>query len=133
MSIRRYQNEVIVGVAFIFMLFAFLYKQGQVNAQEDQTREIQSTLNEIREVVELKEVWASNNLSKKVNGLKTVASEQKVQWNQKSTKLTASYKGLTVNELNKLVKVLLNLGIEINVLEVKRDNAFYDVELKCKW
>ena len=133
MNLRRFQNELIVGLGFFVMIVALLYKQGKINTQEEQAMQMQRSINEIKEVVALKEIWDNKTFSKKVREFQTVAPQSKVKWSQKGTRVTASYKELTPDELNKLVKKVLNLGVEINVFEVKKEGKLYSVELICKW
>ena len=68
---------------------------------------------QVEEVVALREIWADKTLAKKIQLLKTTVSASKVNWVQKSTKVTATYKGLTANELNEVGKKLFNAGVQI--------------------
>ena len=47
--------------------------------------------------------------------------------------MTASYQELTINELNTLMKKVLNLGVEMQLLDIKKEGELYHVELRCKW
>ncbi|MGC9350941.1 MAG: hypothetical protein ACP5D3_03050 [Sulfurovum sp.] len=133
MSFRRYQNELIAGLSLVMMLGAFLFKQGQISGQEERANALQSAVSEMKEVVALKEIWGDKALSSKVKVMQTAIPRSKVKWQQKSKKVIASYQGLSVNELNTLMKKILNLGVEIQLFDVKKAGELYDVELRCKW
>ncbi|MFT7879460.1 MAG: hypothetical protein ABXS91_03610 [Sulfurimonas sp.] len=133
MNFRRYQNELIAGLSLVMMLGALLFKQGQISGQEERMEKLQGAVSEMKEVVALKEIWGSKALDKKVTALQSVVPSEKVKWQQRNKKVIASYQGLSVNELNSLMKKLLNMGVEIQLFDVKKVNALYDVELRCKW
>jgi len=130
---KRYQNELLVLFAFVMMLAGFAYKNSQISAQLEQRSGANSSLLEIKEVIALKKIWSDKKTTQKIKKLQTLIPESKVTWRSKSKKLTASYKGLTASELNKLVMKILNLAVEIQKLEVKKTASSYDVEFKCKW
>lgn len=130
---KRYQNELSVLFAFVMMLAGLAYKHSQVSAQLEQRSVVNSSLIEVKEVIALKKIWSDKKMTQKIKKLQTLIPESKVTWRSKSKKLTASYKGLTAAELNKLVIKILNLAVEIQKLEVKKIASSYDVEFKCKW
>jgi hypothetical protein len=133
MNFRRYQNELIAGIALLVMLSALLFKQGEISGKEERIKGLQSTASEMKEVMALKEIWGDKELEKRVRQLESAVPSSKVKWNQKSKKVTANYHGLTINELNALIKKVLNLGVEIELFDVKKERGLYHVELKCKW
>jgi predicted amidohydrolase len=133
MNWKQYQNELIALAAFVFMAGTYLYKNSQVNAQAQSASTTKQTVSELKEVVALKRVWSDRKITKKLKKLKELISASKVEWSKRSKKVTASYKGLTPNELNKLTTKILNLPIVIRKLDVKKIGASYDVEFKCKW
>ncbi len=133
MTWKSYQNELIVLAAFILMLGGYIYKYTQVSSQRNDMIEVKRSVEEIKEVVALKKVWADKKTSKKVNKLQSLVPASKVKWSSKSKKITASFKGLSATELNKLVTTILNLPIEIKKLKIQNIASSYDVEFKCKW
>ena len=133
MTWKRYQNELIALIAFVFMLAAYGYKTAQVSSQAQSIAEAKHSVEEIQEVISLKKIWADTKTSKKVEKLQTLVSASKVQWSNKNKKVTASYKNLTATELNTLVTKILNVPVEIEKLKVQKVASFYDVEFKCKW
>lgn len=133
MNFRRYQNELIAAVSLLLMLAAFFFKEGQISGKEERMNVLQDSVSEMREVIALKEIWDDKELDKKAKELQTAVAPSKVKWNQKSKKVTASYQGLSVDEFNVLLKKLLNLGVEIELFDVKKELTLYDVELRCKW
>ncbi|MDY0402873.1 hypothetical protein [Sulfurovum sp.] len=133
MNFRRYQHELIAGIALLVMLGALLFKQGEISGKEERIKRLQSSVSELKEVVALKEIWGDKNLEKRVRELESVVPASKVKWNQKSKKVTASYQELTINELNTLMKKVLNLAVEMQLLDIKKEGELYHVELRCKW
>ena len=133
MNLKRYQNELIVLLALFLMFGAYLYKNGQISSQSEYANNTKQVINDFKEIISLKKVWADKKISKKVEKLKALIPESKVKWSNKSKKLTATYKGLTSVELNKLVTKILGLAVEIKKLEIQKIASSYDVEFKCKW
>ena len=130
---KRYQNELMVGLAFLLLLIALGYKSIQTSSRTEMANSIQASVAEFQELVALKKRWGDKRTSKKVDKLKTLASASKVQWQKKGKKLSVTYKGLDAKELNKVVTSILNLAIQLDKLEIMNQNGNYDLELKCKW
>jgi hypothetical protein len=122
-----------VFLAFLLMLGAFLYKNGQIASQEKYATTTKQAVSDFQEIIALKKIWADKKTSKKVEKLKDLIPAAKVTWSSKSKKVTASYKGLTASELNKLVTKILDLPVEIKKLKIQNIASSYDVEFKCKW
>ncbi len=133
MTWKRYQNELIALIAFVFMLGAYGYKTAQVSSQAQSIAAAKHSVEEIQEVVSLKKIWADPKTSKKVEKLQTLVPASKVKWSNKNKKVTASYKNLTATELNTLVTKILNVPVEIQKLKIQKVASSYDVEFKCKW
>lgn len=133
MNWKKYQNELIVLIAFMFMFTGYIYKHTQVSSQREAMSQSKVALEEIKEVIALKKIWSDKKITQKVNKLKTLIPENKMQWSKKSKKVTASYKGLNDKELNTLVTKILNLPTAIKKLHIKNVASSYDVEFKCQW
>jgi len=133
MSWKRYQNELIALGAFVVMLGAYAYKHNQGTSQVQEVQRVQSSLGELKEVIALKKIWADKKTTKKVASLQTLIPASKVKWSKKSKKVTATYTGLSSNELNKLITKILNLPVEVRLLDIKKTGSTYNVEFKCKW
>ena len=133
MTWKRYQNELIALIAFVFMLAAYGYKTAQVSSQAQSIAEAKHFVAEIQEVVSLKKIWADTKTGKKVEKLQTLVPASKIKWSNKNKKVTASYKNLTARELNTLVTKILNVPVEIQKLKIQKVASSYDVEFKCKW
>ena len=58
MSLKRYQNELVILLAFLLMLVAFLYKNGQLSSQAEGTASSKHAVSEFKEIVALKKIWA---------------------------------------------------------------------------
>ncbi len=133
MSWKRYQNELVVLLAFLLMFVAFLYKNGEISKQAEDAVSDRDAVSEFKEIVALKKVWADKKTSGKVEKLKELIPASKVRWSKKSKKITAVYKGLTSKELNKLISKILSLAVVIIQLDIKKTGSTYHVEFKCKW
>jgi len=131
MQLKKYKNELIVGLALLLLLIAFMYKQGVVLGHTDTSAA--TSLKELKEVIALKKVWGDKKTTKKVDKLKTIVSPSKVKWSRKSKKLAASFLNLSNQELNRVIIKIMNLAVEIQKLEVKKMGVSYQVEFKCKW
>ena len=133
MNWKQYQNELIVLAAVVLMFFAYMYKHNQVTSQARQAQATKHSIEELKEVIALKKVWADKKTSKKLAKLETLVPASKVKWSKKSKKVTASYTGLSANEFNKLTTNILNLPVVVRLLDVQKMGTNYNVEFKCKW
>jgi len=129
----RYQNELIVLISFVLMLSGYLYKNAQISSQAEMMAHSSRSIGEVKEVVALQKIWSDKKITQKVDNLQDVIPSNKVKWDSKSKKVTATYKGLTTTELNTLVTKILNLPVEIQKLDIQKLATSYDVEFKCKW
>ncbi|UPT77581.1 hypothetical protein MN086_00140 [Sulfurovum sp. XGS-02] len=133
MTWKRYQNELIALIAFVFMLGAYGYKTAQVSSQAQSLASARHAIAEVQEVISLKKIWDDARTGKKVERLQTLVPSSKVTWSSQKKKVTASYKTLTAAELNTLVTKILNVPVEIQSLKIRKVASSYDVEFKCKW
>lgn len=133
MSIKRYQNELIVLVALFMMSGAYLYKYEQVFKQAENANSMKRSVDEFRETVALQKIWGNKNTASKVDQLQGLIPESKVKWSKTGKKLTAIYENLSASELNKLVTKILNLAVEIEALSIHQSGSVYRVEFRCKW
>jgi len=132
-QLKAYKNEILIGLALLLLLISLLYKQGKVSATNGDAGSSTSSLQELKEVIALKKVWGDKKITKKVEKLKNILSPSKIKWSRKGKKLTASFKNMSAQELNRLVVKIMNLAVEIQKLEVHQSGTSYQVELKCKW
>ena len=133
MNWKQYQNELIALGACIVMIVAYMYKHNQVASQAEQVQQTQYSIEELKEVIALKKIWADKKSSKKIDKFATLLPASKVKWSKKSKKVTATYTALSSNELNKLTTKILNLPVVIRLLEIEKTGSTYNVEFKCKW
>lgn len=133
MQIKAYKNELIVALALILLLVAFGYKQVQVSNQNSASGAAATSLQELKEVIALKKIWGDKKITKKVEKLQNIVSPSKITWKRQGKKLTASFKGLSASEFNRLMTKIMNLAVEIQRLEVNKIGTVYQVEFKCKW
>jgi len=130
---ERYRNELMVLLSLLLLIFALLYKSSQTSNSIENRTVTKYAVQEFKQIIAHKKQWADKNIVKKLDKLKKVVPESKVQWKKKGKTLTAQFKGLSAKELNKVVTTILNLVVQIQVLKVKENHSSYDVEFKCKW
>ena len=133
MNWKQYQNELIVLASLLLLVMAIIFKNVRVSSAIEGSHNISRSVNELKDIVDLKKRWADKTTNKKVDKLKSVVSSSKLKWIKKTKKLTAIYTNLNSKELNKVVTTLLNLTVQIDKLEIKQTGTTYGVELKCKW
>jgi len=135
MTLQRYKNELILLFTLFFALFAFLYKLSADTYVKENRTEITKKISEINTILMLKKQWGGQGLGAKVASLKTVVQRSKVKsFNKKTKKLTASYTGLSGNELNKLTNKLINIPLQITKLNIEQHSKNqYTMEFTCKW
>ena len=130
---KRYQNELIVALALLLLIIALVYKNVQVSSSTESLTLSKQEVREFKELVILKKRWLDKRTSKKLDKLQKLVPSSKIKWQKKGKKLTASFHGLSSQELNKVITMILNLAVQIELLEIKNDHGSYNVEFKCKW
>jgi len=130
---KQYRNEFAVALSLLLLLLALGYKSVQFSQREENSLEMQRAITEFKELIVLKKRWGDTKITTKVDKLSKLVPAAKLKWQKKAKKLTASYRGITAKELNKVVTTILNLPVQIEMLEIKNDHGSYNVEVKCKW
>ena len=135
MTIQRYKNELILLLAFLFLVATFVYKLTAVNYVKENQAKINREIEEIYTIVNLKKQWDGKNITKKIKILKTIVPTSKVKsFKKKSKKLSVIYSNLTANELNKIINKIININVQINHLNItKSSKNSYKLECTCKW
>ncbi len=130
---KRYQNEVIVLVAFVLMTVGYLYKSSSANSLDRVKAEVALSASEVGEIIALKKQWGNEKLTESVNKMNLNIAPGKIkQFSIKSKKLQASYRGLSDKEMNGIILKLQNIAVQIIKLGVKRQGDNYNVELGVK-
>jgi hypothetical protein len=133
-NLKKYQNEIILLVSILFMLSAYIYKTDKINSFEIGKKEVALSLSSVSKISSLKDLWGDKKLSAKVPKLKMMVNSSKVKsFSIKSKKLKARFINLTIKELSTLLQKISNIAVEITLIDVKKDNDLYNMELKCKW
>ena len=135
MTLQRYKNELIILMAFIFLLFAFMYKLSASKDMHDTHANNQEEIVQISTITALKGQWGGKQLANKVKVLQTIIPTSKVvSFRKKSKKLVASYRNLTGKELSKITNKLINIPVQITALKINRSaKNQYTMEFTCKW
>jgi hypothetical protein len=122
-----------VALALLLLIIALVYKNVQVSSSTESLTLSKQEVREFKELVILKKRWLDKSTSKKLGKLQKLVPSSKVKWQKKGKKLTASFHGLSSQELNKVITMILNLAVQIELLEIRNDQGSYNVEFKCKW
>jgi len=131
---KRYQNELIVGLALLLMFGAYIYKGSQVKQLDSTKIEVAQSVEEIGEIIALKQQWGDPKLKQRVQKVKQGLQSGKIKsFIVKGKKLTASLQGLSSKEMNSVITKLENIAIQIVKLSVKHKDGTYQMEIKCKW
>ncbi len=130
---KRYQNEIIVLVAFVLMAAGHLYKSSSANTLDLVKAEVALSATEVGEIIALKKQWGNEKLTESVNKMNLNIAPSKIkQFSIKSKKLQASYRGLSDKEMNGIILKLQNIAVQITKLGVKHQANSYNVELGVK-
>ena len=132
-QLKAYKNEIIVALSLLLLLIALIYKQGKVASVNDEQSRTSSSVQELKEVIALQNIWGNKKITKKVDKLQRIVAPSKMKWSRKGKKLTASFQNLSSQEFNRLIIKIMNLPVELQKLEVHKTGTSYQVELKCKW
>ena len=135
LTIKRFQNELIISLLLVFVGFSFFYKLSAQNSVSSQKIEITNSVAEISKTAELKSFWDKKKVKKEAIKFKNIVSKDKVKrFEKRSGKVVASYENLSVKELNKISKKLLSTHFRItklNITESSKDR--FKMEFTCKW
>jgi len=135
MTLQRYKNEIILLLALLFAIFAFLYKLNAGSYVEENKAKIQEQISEITAIDNYKGQWDGKGMANKAKVFKNIVDASKIKsFRKKSKKLVASYVNLTASELNKVTKKLINMPIQITTLKVSESSKnIFSMEFTCKW
>ena len=132
--IRKYQNELIVLAALLFLLVGFVYQRTARIRLDVATQQAHTATQEITETTLLQQVWSSKGLKKKVEALRAVLPAAKVErFDLGKEKLDATFTSLTSQELNALSSQIASLPVRIQTFNVSRTGESYTVGCKCSW
>ncbi len=134
MNIKRYKLEIVLASSMLFMLLGFGYKSVSHSSLKESKVELSQAQIEVSRVVALQELWGDKALSKKLGALeRTVAKEKIESFGIKSQKLTATFKSLSIDELNRLSNKIATLAVIIDKFSLTKEDKTYRLELVCKW
>ncbi len=129
----RYRNEIIVGVSLLFALTALSYKYIHRASVETERHAIGQGIVRLHEAVSLQKRWADKRTTKKLASLQKLFPNAKVIWKKSGKKIVATFANLKPEEANRLVTKLMNLAVQIEALNITKQDKTYKVEMTCKW
>ncbi len=131
---REYQNEIVVSIAMVLMIVAYLYKQSVVAKIDTTKSEVTKSITEIGDVIALKNQWGDPKIGKKIKSIKSNISGENIRkFEIKNRKLTASFRGLSSKETDRVITKIENIAVEIIKLQIDSRDGKYSMEVKCKW
>ncbi len=133
--LKRFRNELIILGATLFTILTFSYKHSIDTTIEQKRENIKNSINEINRVLELKKIWKSKYISKKVNLLKIIVAKSKIgSFKKRGQKVIVKYRGVNIKELNSIIKTVMNNPFQIVKLDIKDiGKERYNMELICRW
>jgi hypothetical protein len=133
MNLRAYQNSAIVLFFALLMVGAMLFK-GMVSKEVRVEREkMAQELAQIEQIVQLQHLWRDKSILKKLKRLEKFGTASTRKWSLRGKKLVATYTSLSAKSVNRLINKILNLAVQIERLELKKEGEMYRLEFVCKW
>jgi len=132
--IRKYQNELIVLAALLFLLAGVIYQHSSHARLESSLAQAQTAARQITETKTLEKVWSSKGIRKKLSALHESFPKAKVKsFELGKKKLEATFVTLSSQELNALTGQIASLPVKIEALTVARSGNTYTVGCQCRW
>jgi hypothetical protein len=133
MTLKAYKHELMILMSLLVLFLAFFYKQNMILKQNSQGSESIVALQDIKESIALKALWGDKKMTKTIETLKHGISPSKFKWTKRSKKLSATFTNISAKNLNAVLKKVMNLAVEIQLLNITKSSETYTMELKCKW
>ena len=133
MNIKRYQNELILLSAVIFLVASFFYKQAQHAKMSEVNQQMAQEISIFQETVSLKKIWDNKRVSQKLESIKKLVPSSKIKWQKKGKKLTVKFTDMRPSDINKVVTKLLNIAVQLESMKIEKNGKYYQMEIKCKW
>jgi len=134
--LRRYQNEGMILLALLLLVFAMLYKSYRHTALQKKSTEATEMVSKIEDIATMKKLWQKNStIPQKLNAIKSYLSAVKVKVLEiEKKKAHIVLEGLSGNELNSVSgKYLASIPVQITEMSIQRNQEIYRLELRCKW
>jgi len=129
----RYKGELIVLASIILVLSSYIFKYKSFESSQELLHQKQQEIVQLQDVISLQKIWSPNKISQKLDTLKHIIPSQQIIWNKRGKKLTVKFKQIDSNQLNKILNKILNIAIQIEYINIKKEQNKYTMELKCKW
>ena len=131
---RRYQNEIVLSIAFILMVASYIYKDNRATRIDTIKSEVAISIGKVGEIIALKNQWGNSKLSSNIRGIKQIVPSSSIKkFEIKSKKLTATFVGLSSKDMNRVITKLENIAVQIVKLKITNIDEKYHMEIKCKW
>ena len=133
---RRYQNEIMIGLALLLLLGSVLFQMSMRSALETEGKELMEFVTKIEDIAIMKKLWKDDkNIRKKIKVIESSIGKSKVsKFQLDKKKAHIILENLNANELNEITgKKLASIAVQIVELSIQRENKNYRLELRCKW
>jgi DNA-binding Xre family transcriptional regulator len=133
-NLMRYKNELMLLGSVLFVVISYIYKHhSEVQSQEERIR-VEQEARELVEANSLQKLWANKTISKRLDMINSVVPSNKIHMSKKGKKATIRFSNLTAKELNRALSKILNIAIQIDDIDIKREaKQQYSMEVRCKW
>jgi len=129
----RYKGELILLASIILVLSSYIFKYKSFESSQELLHKKRQEIVQLQEVISLQKVWSPKEISKKLENLKRIIPSKQIKWNKRGKKLTVKFIQIDSNQLNKILNKILNIAIQIEYINIKKEQNKYTMELKCKW
>ncbi len=134
--IRKYQNELILLAALLFLVGSFIFELTQQHKLDSAQKTAAVSISRLEDTAILKKLWVNNKtIASRLQSIKNYVGSSKVEkFKLNRTHADIVLTGLSGSQLNVVVgKYIASTPVQIESLQIKRDNDTYGLELKCNW
>ena len=136
MTLRRYQNELMIVLALLLLLGAVIFKFSSSTTLENKSAEATESISRMEDIDTMKKLWDKNKaISQKLALIeKQLGSSKATTFEVKKKKAHIILENLNGTELNKVVsKQIASIPVQIQEIVIDRSGENYRLELRCKW
>ena len=125
-------KEIIAILVGVFILFSAIgYNFYIKNSFKKEIKEINSNIEQIEYINNLKKVWSPKGIKSKIKQTISSISNKKIEL--KRSKATISLKNLSDRELNRVLGKLASMPINFKLLNINKSGDKFNMECKCDW
>ena len=127
------KNILAIAIATLFLIGSIVYNYSARKSYEDNLNRINTQIDDIKYIKNLKRVWSVRGIKKKINKALSGVPAKSKKVLIKRRKATISLKSLNERTLNTALSKLASLPINFRELKVDKSGNSYELECKCDW